>query len=321
MIDVTRTVRTAAAAIALLAFAGAAEARGLIDADRVAERIGEDDFVVLDIRPSVDRDTGRTVADAHIPGSVHAPYGEFGWRAQIDGIIGMAPAADDLERLIGRLGIDNDDSVVVVFDGKGASPFGSAARVYWTFRYLGHDDVFILDGGFRAWTGDASRPVADTLAAPEPARFTAELQDELLVTSDEVQASLGDPRVVRIDARPQGQYRGEAQHPAAGAAGRIPGAVGLDQALWFEGDGRLKPRSELEAYVPEPVKTGEADLVISYCNTGHWAATNWFVLSEALGYGDVRLYDGSMVAWTFDPSRPLETGRSLWDSVSRWVSG
>ncbi|MEZ5825833.1 MAG: rhodanese-like domain-containing protein [Geminicoccaceae bacterium] len=62
-------------------------------------------------------------------------------------------------------------------------------------------------------------------------------------------------------------------------------------------------------------------MVISYCNTGHWAATNWFILSEVLGYHKVRLYDASMTSWTADPSRPLSTGADPLDILGRWLPG
>ncbi|MCB1969822.1 MAG: sulfurtransferase [Geminicoccaceae bacterium] len=307
-------------ALAAMAAGLPAAAGPLIGPDELAARLGEDHLAILDIR-SQPRDASQDVfAQGHVPGAVHGDYVTGGWRTEVDGVVGMAPTPVALETMIGNLGIGNDDEVVIVNAGTDASDFGSAARVYWTFKYLGHDDVAILDGGFRGWTEDASRPVeAGPSVVREPKIFTASLHPEILISSDEVLATLNDPRVVRVDARPENQYRGKAQHPRALGAGRIPGSVGVEQAIFFDDRGRLLPREQLEGLVPEKVKSGDADMVVSYCNTGHWAATDWFVLSQMLGYRNVRLYDGSMTGWTADPSRPLSTGPDELDKISRWV--
>jgi len=126
--------------------------------------------------------------------------------------------------------------------------------------------------------------------------------------------------VLRLDARPAEQYFGAEKAGPARAPGRIPDSVGLDQALFFTENGNLRNRDEIAAIVPERVTNGEIDTVVSYCNTGHWAATNWFVLSEVLEVDDVKLYDASMTGWTFDPSRPLETGRGMLDALGQWAS-
>jgi len=314
---------TLAAALTVGAFAAASaeEAPGpLVDAEWLEARLGSSDLVVLDIRNAIDGGSAEAFAEGHIPGAVYSNYLEDDWRVEVEGVPGMTPEVEDLEALVGSLGIDNDDRVVVVHGGVDATDFGSAARVYWTFQYLGHDAVSILDGGWRGWTADADRPVATGAAEVEPATFVADVRDELLIETEEVEAGLDDPRVVRIDARPEAQYRGESKHDAAKAAGRIPKSVGLEYALWIDPEtGRLRPREEIVEFVPEKVRNGEADLVVSYCNTGHWAATNWFVLSEYLGYDNVRLYDASMTGWTFDVTRPIETGKGIWAAVSRWV--
>ena len=91
------------------------------------------------------------------------------------------------------------------------------------------------------------------------------------------------------------------------AYGHIPGAVNLDSATFYDpATNRLQPKAELAA-IAATLPAGPA---VAYCNTGHWAATDWFVLSELLGRKDVRLYDGSMVEWTADASRPVASART-----------
>ena len=120
-----------------------------------------------------------------------------------------------------------------------------------------------------------------------------------------VEAAVARRDATLLDARGRGYFEGREKSPQAMRAGRLPGAAHLDQGQAYDASRHgLKPREELDrlyAAVPE----GE---VISFCNTGQAAATNWFVLAELLGRRDVRLYDGSMSEWTQDERRPVETG-------------
>ena len=111
-----------------------------------------------------------------------------------------------------------------------------------------------------------------------------------------------------LDARNEEQFIGEAKHGKALQAGHIPGAVLQSQAEAYNANtNQLKSEAELlEIYADHADKP-----IISYCNTGHWAATNWFVLSEVLGRKDVKLYDGSMVEWTANSDNPLGTQSNM----------
>ena len=312
-----------ASLLALAAFGSAAGAQAspLVDADWLAANLDDSDIAVLDIRNDIDGGSLEVYENGHIPGAVYTNYLQDGWRTKIDGVPAMVPSLAQLEAIIGNLGVEEDDHVVIVHGGVHASDFGSAARVYWTFKYLGHDEVSILDGGWRGWVADASRPVeTGQSVVTDPTLFMGDTQSRYLVSTEEVMATAGDPKVLRIDARPEDHHRGAGKHKLAAAAGRIPNSIGLEQALFFSEDGRLLPVEQLDALVPEAVRSGEAELVISYCNTGHWAATNWFVLSEILGYDQTRLYDASMVGWTADPSRPLAIGDDVLDTLGRWVT-
>jgi thiosulfate/3-mercaptopyruvate sulfurtransferase len=109
-------------------------------------------------------------------------------------------------------------------------------------------------------------------------------------------------------------FVGKQKAPAALAYGHIPGAVNVDSATFYDSkSNRLKPQAELVS-IAAALPGGPA---VTYCNTGHWAATDWFVLSEILGRSDVRLYYGSMVDWTSDASRPLASARTKWDDLKK----
>ena len=191
-----------------------------------------------------------------------------------------------------------------------STDFGSSARVFWTFKVFGHENVSILNGGYASWIAahpeliERGAPVA-----PAPGNFVARFQQQGYIAADEVAQLVGKTDTATLlDGRNEAQYYGEAKHPKAVRPGRIPGAQQLFQEIAYDVDNnQLKSVGELQALYAD-VRSDQP--VISYCNTGHWAATNWFVLSEILGRKDVKLYDGSMVEWTADADNPLEIGKS-----------
>jgi thiosulfate/3-mercaptopyruvate sulfurtransferase len=282
----------------------------LVDADWLNERLDQDNLVVLDVRSGIDNGGDRsTFENGHIPGAVYSHYVNDGWRESRDGVSGVLPPVRSLERLISSLGIANDDTVVVVPAGTGATDFGSAARVYWTFRVLGHDDVTILNGGFAGWKA-AGKPVEQGQGERrDVAQFNGELQQELLATLEEVEAAR-ESQAQLVDARPEDYFRGENQSPAARAPGTIPGANNMPHQSF------LSERDQVfyldEALVSDRVNTAKLDRdarTIAFCNTGHWAATDWFVMSELAGFREVALYDGSMAEWSQDSNRPMQVAK------------
>ncbi|WP_165927510.1 sulfurtransferase [Halomonas marinisediminis] len=293
-----------------LAMAGHAHAQlpsPLVDAEWLSDQLDNDDLVVLDVRSSIDNGGDRaSFEEARIPGSRYSNYTDAGWRESRDGVAGLMPDIEALETLIGELGIDNDDTVVVVSAGTGATDFGSAARVYWTFKALGHDEVAVLNGGFAGWQAQNFEVASGTPDAPEATTFEASLQEALLATTEEVEAAIEAGEAL-VDARPEDFYTGKTQSPAARAPGTIPGAVNLPHhAALIERDGAyyLDPErlmANIEALGLDP----EAPTV-AFCNTGHWAASGWFQLSEVGGLEQVAMYDGSMAEWTQDDARPLQ---------------
>jgi thiosulfate/3-mercaptopyruvate sulfurtransferase len=282
----------------------------LVDADWLNEHLNQDQLVVLDVRSGIDNGGDRgSFQQAHIPGSRYSSYTGDGWRENRDGVQGVLPPVASLGRLIGSLGIGNDDTVVIVPAGTGATDFGSAARVYWTFRVLGHDQVAILNGGFAGWRAAGLEVASGEGADYELAKFSGRLQPELIATLAEVEQAR-ESQAQLVDARPADYFRGETQSPAAKAPGTIPGARNLPHHQFV---GQRDEVFYLDAErVTGQVNAAELDpaaRTISFCNTGHWAATDWFVLSELAGFQEVALYDGSMSEWSQDSSRPIQVAR------------
>jgi thiosulfate/3-mercaptopyruvate sulfurtransferase len=272
------------------------------------------DVFVLDVRSAIDGGGADAFAKGHIPGSAHSDYDKAGWRVTRGGVPFMLPTIPELEKLIGETGIDEETHVVVVPAGVHHTDFGAAARTYWTLKVAGIRNVSILDGGYAAWAAD-NNPIETGAAKPQPKIFTATLDKSLFVDAREVEAIERGGGATLVDARPASFFNGKEKAPASKGYGHIPGAVSLDSATFYDvGANRLKPRAELASLAATVVPAGPT---IAYCNTGHWAATDWFVLSEILGRKDVKLYYGSMVDWTSDASRPLASARTKWDDLKK----
>jgi thiosulfate/3-mercaptopyruvate sulfurtransferase len=271
----------------------------------LAAHLSDPSVLVLDIRSAVDGG-GRPAFEAgHVPGAVHTDYVQDGWRAVAGPASGLLPAEADLAELFGALGITPDSHVIVVPAGVGPGDFSAAARVYWTLKTAGHRQVSILDGGFAAWR-DEGRPVEPGPGGTRRAPAYPVVRDRALhADTSVVEKAVRESSAALVDARSRPYFEGRAQSPAAARPGRLPGAVLVDNAAAYDAAAnRLRPRDELERLFAA-VPSGPS---ISYCNTGHQAATDWFVLSEILGRPQAMLYDGSMSDWTQDPSRPVEAG-------------
>jgi thiosulfate/3-mercaptopyruvate sulfurtransferase len=311
--------RLCAVAVLLCALTPAAIAEAappLVTTQWLKANLSDPAIVVLDIRSAIDGGGAKAYADGHIPGAVHSDYDKAGWRVTRNGIPFMLPTAAELEKLIGETGIDEDNHVIVVPAGVHATDFGSAARVYWTLKVAGHPRVSILDGGFAAWKADPANPVQTGVNRPSPKIFTATLSAGALADLAMVEKLDKSSGATLLDARPASFFLGKERGPAVQAYGHIPNARNLDSAVFYDArTNRLRPPAELVAIADAAVPSRTA--VVSYCNTGHWAATNWFVLAVVLGRKDVRLYDGSMAEWTADARRPVASERTRWDDLMK----
>ena len=149
--------------------------------------------------------------------------------------------------------------------------------------------------------------------------FIAEPRASYLSATSDVARRMNSSTVL-IDGRPAAQFSGKGKHSKATRFGRIPGAVNLDQATFYDDKaGRLKDTATIASLVPENLADKSVEMV-SYCNTGHWAATNWFVLHELLGYENVSLYDDSMVGWSQDESLPMASERTMMDDIKAFLN-
>ena len=281
-------------------------AEPLVSVDWLKSNLSNEKLIVLDIRNKIDGGSKDAFEVSHIPTAVYSNYLEDGWRTTVDGIVGKLPPLKDLEILIGGLGIGNDSHVIVVPGGVSSTDFGSASRVYWTFKVLGHNNVSILDGGYAAWLQQLPTQIETGAVNPTTAIFKADFQSKYLATTEDVVNALANNSSILVDARPEEQFLGKSKSGKALAAGTIPGSFNLQQQTLVEENTSFFKDAITVAQLVKEVGIESTEGEIAFCNTGHWATVAWFALSEVLGHENVKNYDGSMVEWTADPARPLE---------------
>ncbi|MEY2776773.1 MAG: hypothetical protein RLY30_871 [Pseudomonadota bacterium] len=269
----------------------------VISASDLATLIDKKSVTVLDIRPLVSEDKKTQIfAAGHIPTALPAPYGKFRGPKNNPG---QLPTEKEFSELLSSLGVSKDKPIVVVGEGKTGTDFGASARVYWTLKIAGFQDLALLDGGHVAWVA-AKRPLEVGMPSFSPKPLSVTFDRSQIVTGEQVKAltqnAQGNMRL--LDARPEDFYKGDIRHPAAARWGTLPGANHFDSEEWFQPKtGLLKPLDSIRSIASAKGLLANQDNV-SFCNTGHWAATNWFVLSELLGQSGTRLYPESMVAWS-----------------------
>jgi thiosulfate/3-mercaptopyruvate sulfurtransferase len=191
-------------------------------------------------------------------------------------------------------------SQVVVYDDAGGA---FAARLWWLLRYLGHDAVAVLDGGFPAWIAE-KRPITSDIVVPVPGDFLAKLRPELLVDVRELSTPQSSSRKL-FDARAPERFRGDVE-PLDPVAGHIPGAVNLPFSENLR-DGRFRQPAELRARLATALDGAPPEQAIVYCGSGVTACHSVVAFAHA-GLPLPRLYAGSWSEWITDPNRGVAKG-------------
>ena len=280
-------------------------AQPLLSPAELQAKLSDTNVRVIDIRDP------KSYAANHIPGAVSAPYGA--WRGPASNP-GELPALPKLTTLVQSLGLTPSTHAVIVSSGADATDFGASARVYWTLKVLGLKELSVLNGGLKGWT-TAGLPQNNQAVKVAASSFQPQIDQTLVATKEELVARVKAGDAALIDARPADFFKGDTRHVAASVPGTLEGAVNVEHSKWFAPGSATFVSPEQAQKVAAASSIDPAKETVSFCNTGHWAATNWFAMSEVLGQKNVKLYAGSMVEWSKDasglpmanvPSRPKQ---------------
>jgi len=266
------------------------------------------DWVVLDCRFSLAAtDRGRqSYLQSHIPGASYVHLDEDLSAPVIAGQTGRhpLPLVDHLAEKFSTWGIGQGVQVVVYDDYPGASG-AIAARLWWSLRYLGHDDVVLLDGGWAQWVNEV-RPVMSGQETRSRKQFAPHPRAELLATSFEIERMQSKKDGLVIDSRSHDRYRGE-NETIDPVAGHIPGAISAPFTDNYGPDGLFLPAQKLNERFTNILGGVPPERAIFYCGSGVTAGVNMIALVHA-GIGEAKLYVGSWSEWIADPRHPVSTG-------------
>ena len=291
----SRTLGVAVAwlALAVSLFAQSRETPPVVSSDWLVQHLDNPKLIVLDIRNS------ETYKKGHIPGAINVPMNL--WAISSGGLSLELPSDEALRDLIGKTGMETSSHVIVV--NRTDTDFGraDATRVAWTCILAGIPNASVLDGGYGSWVRGKNTISTEAVHA-KPGAYTGKIHRLLVVSKSGVLRKIG--KAMLADARLPEDYFGIPSKP-----GHIKSAVNLPTPWVFAGDGTFREEDELRAMAAGVIGANRSKEVILYCGVGGYASTWWFVLTQILGYQNVKLYDGSMEEWLQDPSAPVDTFR------------
>ena len=269
----------------------------LVETDWLAEHLDAPNVRVIE----VDEDT-TAYEKGHLPGAI-----SWNWFADLhDPVRREYVDSAGLSRLLREAGVGPETTVVVY----GGNNNWFASYAYWLLRYLGFDNVKLLNGGRQKWELESRELTTDVPSYPETDfEITAPVRPELRALRDEVLGKVG--RTGFVDVRSPEEYRGERVAPdhlpqeAAQVPGHIPGAINVPWSKAANEDGTFRSADELrDIYEAEGVRPGKE--VIAYCRIGERSSHTWFVLHELLGMEGAKNYDGSWTEYGSLVGAPVE---------------
>jgi thiosulfate/3-mercaptopyruvate sulfurtransferase len=285
----------------------------LISTDELADRLSDPSLALFDIRHDLmqpERWGADEYQKAHIPGAtfLHIDSDLSGPKNGVNGRHPL-PTPEAAAALFSRVGIDSTKQVVAYDQNNGVF----ASRLWWMLRWLGHESVAVLDGGFAKWSREGR---AVTSEAVEPAATTFVVKNVApTVNSVGVESSLSRHTLLLVDARAPERFRGEVE-PMDPVAGHIPGAVNRPASLNVTANGVFKPASALRTEYQALLGGRPHSDVVHYCGSGVTACHNILAMQIA-GLPSTRLYPGSWSEWISNPDRPIARASAKASGTSR----
>jgi thiosulfate/3-mercaptopyruvate sulfurtransferase len=255
-------------------------------------------------------EAGKTMYDeAHIAGAVYVDLNRSlsakGDRQQTGAASGgrhPLPSRENFANWLGAMGFANAMQAVV-YDRQGANYCG---RLWWMLKWLGHENVAVLDGGLQAWQAADGAVLTGTQAAHEPTTFKLDDPRATLVEVSTVERDLGRAHQTIVDARGAPRFKGEIE-PLDPVAGHIPGALNRPFSQNIGPDGLFKPAAALRAEFEALLGLRKPSTVVHHCGSGVSAVPNILAM-EVAGMGRTSLFAGSWSEWCSDPQRPVAQG-------------
>ena len=275
----------------------------LIETEELARELHAPDLVILDASwhmPAEARNARAEYLAEHIPGALFFDIDEIADTKSH--LPHMLPPPEKFSSRMRSMGI-GDGSRIVVYDSAGLF---SAARVWWTFRVMGVQDISVLNGGLPKWKREDHPLESGEPTARTARHFTARRNADLVRDLSDMKALIKDRTAEIVDARAAERFAGKAPESRAGLrSGHIPGAHNLPFAKLIAKDGTLKPAPEVERLFEE----AGVDLskpVVASCGSGITASVLALALAE-IGHRRTSVYDGSWSEWGADQNLPIET--------------
>ncbi len=276
-------------AVALVAPVFARDVDAVVSAEWLNANLSKPGVVIVDIRKVDEYKAG------HINGAVSA-VAAF-WSPKKGDLNAELPEIDELADMISELGI-KADSIVVVVNSEGGAQYHASARVAFTMKYCGIENVTILDGGMVAWN-KAGFALATGLETRDATEYEVKPHTEYLVSQEYVVKNMKKTQF--LDARSYDSYFGRVKFAASTQFGHIPGAFPAPKEWLYDAEGKLVSKESIETLL-KAIKLDPKKEVVGYCDTGMGCAIWWWVLSEHLGWKNVKIYDGSSEQLTKNPA-------------------
>ncbi len=278
----------------------------LISTPELDQHLADPDWVIIDCRFQLkDLDYGRRAYEqVHIAGALYADLNTDLSGPIVPGKTSRhpLPSVEFTAQKFSAWGIDGYTQAVTYDEAGGAL---AAARLWWMLRWLGHDRVAVLDGGWPKWQQE-NRSIRSGRDDRSARTFTPKVRSEMVMTVKDVIDSLGDPSFRMFDARTADRYRGE-NEVIDPIAGHIPGAISAPYPENLDRGGMFKSKEELRAKYTALLGHLPAEQSGVYCGSGGTAPHDILAMLHA-GLGAAKLYAGSWSEWIIDPGRPIKTG-------------